>query len=72
MRLCRKVIDLIWLNLPNQCMCIARIRQIAIVEEKPPVILNLRQEMVDPLRAGGAVPTDDTVHLIALFEQQFG
>ena len=49
-------------------MCIARIRQVAVVEKEAPVILSVRQEMIDPLRAGCAVPTDNAMDLIALFK----
>ena len=51
MGLRREIIDLIRTDLTNQRMRIARVRQIAVVEKKPPVILRISQEMIDPLRA---------------------
>ena len=72
MGLCSEVVDLIGLNLTNQYMCIARIRQITVVEEDPPIILNVRQEMIDPLRTRRTMTTNHAMYLIALFKQQLG
>ena len=60
------------LNLPDQCMGIARIRQVTVVEKETPVILSVRHEMIDPLRTGCTVPTDNAMDLIALFKQKLG
>ena len=51
MGLRREIVDLIRSDFPDQRMRIARIRQVAVVEKEPPVILRIGQEMIDPLRA---------------------
>ena len=72
MRLRCKIIDFVRLNLLNQTMRVARIRQISVVKKDTPLILRIGQDRIDALCAWRTVPTDHTMYLIAFFKQKLG
>lgn len=68
-----EVVDLVGLQLIEELGQIDRIREVAVVEEKPhPINVRILVKVIDAGRVEGAGPADNPVHLIALGDQQVG
>ena len=72
MRLRREIVDFIRLDLHEEPHQAARIRQIAIVQDKPTAQRLILQKMVDALRAARRMAADDAVNVISFREQELG
>ena len=72
MALGRQIVDLVRLHLLDDPDQVGGIGQIAIVQNKPPVLfMRILVEVIDPVGVEQGGPSLDAVHLIAFFQQKF-
>ena len=73
MALGAEVVDLVGLELVDQLDQTARLREVAVVEEEPHVLLvRVAVEVVDPVGVEAGRAADEAVHLVAAIEQLLG
>ena len=73
MALRTEVVDLIGLEVPDEVDQRAGVRQIAVVHEEPhPGLMGISIDVVQTLGVEGRGSPDETVHLIALGQEQLG
>lgn len=73
MALRAEVIDLIGLNFFDEAAHIARVGQVAVVQEEPfPRFMRILVDVVDSSGIKARRPTDNTVYLVILCQKKFG
>lgn len=73
MALCRQVIDLVWLHLLDYPDEVGRIREVAVVKNKPSVrLMGVLVKVIDTIRVERGRPPFDAMDLVSLFEQELG
>ena len=73
MRLRGQVVDFHRLNLLDEAVQVARIRQIAVMQNHSGILfMTVFIKMIDTVGVEGALAADNAVYLIPLLHQQFG